>query len=174
MGSVANRALTTTDHALRPTIIKIHLKRSECDRPTWTGVDVFVSLPENELCPVFSLLVYTELGGAKQDPSSHLRMMNRWQKWRSQRTLDRHCTTLADRKGEHAGHSFQSGAATMAATVGIEDSTIQALGRWTSHTVLCYIHTLVLNWYYSPIVLQQLVAVWVDDLSKKCVNQFVH
>ena len=39
----------------------------------------------------------------------------------------------------YAGHSFQIGAATTAASAGIEDSTIQTLGRWQSSSYLLYI-----------------------------------
>ena len=37
----------------------------------------------------------------------------------------------------HVGHSFQTGAATMAAMAGIEDSMIQTMGRWHSSAFLC-------------------------------------
>ena len=40
---------------------------------------------------------------------------------------------------EFAGHSFRIGAATTAATVGLDDSTIQTLGRWKSSSYLLYI-----------------------------------
>ena len=40
---------------------------------------------------------------------------------------------------DFAGHSFRIGAATTAATAGIEDSTIQTLGRWQSSSYLLYI-----------------------------------
>ena len=50
---------------------------------------------------------------------------------------------------DYAGHSFTIGAATTAATAGLEDSTIQTLGRWKSSSYKLYIRT-------SP---QQLAAV---------------
>ena len=39
----------------------------------------------------------------------------------------------------YSGHSFRIGAATAAAQAGLEDSTIQLLGRWSSGAFLRYI-----------------------------------
>ena len=40
---------------------------------------------------------------------------------------------------DFAGHSFHIGAATMASASRVEDSTIEALGRWKSSAFLKYI-----------------------------------
>ena len=39
----------------------------------------------------------------------------------------------------YSGHSFRIGAATTAASVGIEDSLIKTLGRWESAAYLLYV-----------------------------------
>ena len=42
---------------------------------------------------------------------------------------------------KYAGHSFRIGAATSAASKGINDSTIKLLGRWESEAYQIYIRT---------------------------------
>ncbi len=44
-------------------------------------------------------------------------------------------------QSRYSGHSFRIGAATTAASVGVEDSAIQMLGRWKSTAYLSYIQT---------------------------------
>ena len=41
----------------------------------------------------------------------------------------------------YSGHSFRIGTATTAAQAGIEDSTIQMLGRWSSDAFRTYVRT---------------------------------
>ena len=118
------------DSNINPCMVQIHLKRSKCD-----------------LCLVSALLDYIACRG--EAPSSACRGDTPGPFFRtaSGELVTKHwfvsqlCGILAaiglpDHK--YAGHSFRIGAATTAALVGIEDSTIQALGRWHSAAFLEY------------------------------------
>ena len=50
-------------------------------------------------------------------------------------------SSLGLQQDQYTGHSFRIGTATTAAAVGVQDSTIQMLGRWHSSAFLQYICT---------------------------------
>ena len=130
----------TTDHALNPTVIRVHLKRSKCDQ-LGRGVDVFVGRTGNDLCPVTAILRYTELRGNTAGPFFRFQDGQPLTKAKFTNKIRQSLHGIGVQEGQYAGHSFRIGAATTAAGAGIEDSTIQMLGRWTSHAFLRYIRT---------------------------------
>ena len=117
------------DSATHPSMLKIHLKQSKCDQ-FGVGVDIVIGRTGCALCPVSALLSYISL---RQDPPGafFLNLEGRpitkaWFVSRIRAVL----AVLGFPQHEYAGHSFRIWAATSAALAGIEDSTIQALGRW--------------------------------------------
>lgn len=128
----------SVDNRKIPSIVSIHLKKSKTD-PFREGVRVTVGKTNNEICPVVALLSYLAIRGAGPGP------LFRWKDGRPL-TKDhfvravRSALTKADLPAaQYSGHSFRIGAATTAATVGIEDSLIQTLGRWKSSAYLFYV-----------------------------------
>ena len=126
------------DCATYLSMLRVHLKQSKCDQ-FGAGVDVVIGRTGCALCPVSALLAYIAL---RQDrPGAFfLNLEGRpvtkaWFVSRIRAVL----TVLGFPQHEYAGHSFRIGAATSAALAGIEDSTIQALGRWQSAAFLQYI-----------------------------------
>ena len=140
-----SKSLTWGDVAVNshsnPTMVQFHLKTSKCDQ-FGAGSDVVVSRTDNQLCPVSALLQYIELRGDRAGPffldSSH----NVVTKPRFIDRIREILTAIGLPQHQFAGHSFRIGAATTAAAAGIEDSTIQTLGRWHSAAFLQYIRTL--------------------------------
>lgn len=126
------------DDRHQPTMLRIHLRRSKCDQ-FGRGVDVFVGRTANEICPVAATLAYFALRGGTEGPlfiDSQRRPLTKDKFVKRIRDILRE----AGYEAYHfAGHSFRIGAATAAAQAGVEDSTIQALGRWHSAAFLTYV-----------------------------------
>ena len=126
------------DNPRSPSMIKVHLKTSKCDQ-LGEGVDIFVGSTESPICPVTAVLEYIKL---RQDtPGAFFIDRNRKpvrKPWFTQQ-IRQVLQSLGLPQDDYAGHSFRIGAATSAALAGIEDSTIQTLGRWQSAAYLRYI-----------------------------------
>ena len=126
------------DNALAPQVISINLKRSKSDQ-FMKGVKLVLGRTNDNLCPVTALLTYLSHHGNSLGP------LFRWdnQKPLSKSKFVDHVrqALLAANISAHlyTGHSFRIGAARTTASAGIEDSTIQNLGRWQSSAYLLYI-----------------------------------
>ena len=127
-----------------PQVISIKLKRSKTDQ-FMKGVKLVLGRAHNVLCPVTALLAYLAHRGdspgplfrwANQDPLTKTKFVDHVRKGLITANIPAHLYT---------GHSFRIGAATTAALMGIEDSTIQTLGKWKSLAYLLYIK---LIWQY--------------------------
>ncbi len=126
------------DSREKPTMIKVHLKRSKCDQ-FGTGADITMGATGLPLCTVTAILQYIGTRGAtpglffRKSPTQPV-----LKPWFVDQLRDMLAAVGLPRQ-QYAGHSFRIGAATTAAIAGIEDSTIQTLGRWQSSAYLQYI-----------------------------------
>ena len=104
------------------------------------GYFLHIGKGEFLLCAISSLLAYLTLRGNVSGPlflfwdgqPLSCALLTSWL---------RGILSAAGIQGNFSGHSFQIGAATVAARNGIPDHQIQALGRWTSSAYLLYIRT---------------------------------
>ena len=128
------------DDRQNPRMVKFHLKQSKTD-PFGRGTDIILGKTGCDLCPVAAVLNYAAVRGNQSGPFF---MMS------TGRLLTKQCFITEIRRvmgrlglpdHEYAGHSFRIGAATSAVMAGVEDSTIQLLGRWQSAAFLRYIRT---------------------------------
>ena len=121
-----------------PSLIALHLRRCKTDQ-FGKGTHVYINATHNELCPVAALLAYLALRST--DPGPLFRAIDglALRKPHVVGRVREALSALGYVQSHYAGHSFRIGAATTAAAVGIEDSTIQALGRWSSSAFKAYI-----------------------------------
>ena len=126
------------DSRAAPSMVKFHLRRSKCDQ-VGKGVDVVVGRTGTEVCPVHAIVAYIHLRGDAD--GAFFRRPDGTpvsKQWFIERMRDI-LTALGLPPDHYAGHSFRIGAATTAALAGVEDSTIQVLGRWHSAAFVQYI-----------------------------------
>jgi len=107
--------------------------------PFRKGVMVYVGKTGNELCPVMASTAYLAIRGTRPGPFFCHRdgtPLTRPQFVEQVRLI----LSQAGYNPElYASHSFRIGAVSTAAACGIEDSTIQTLGRWESAAYLRYV-----------------------------------
>ncbi len=130
----------SVDSIVTPSAIRIHLKRSKCDQ-LGNGVDVVIGRTTDELCPVTAVLTYMAQRGDQAGAFFRVVDGSPLTKARFVSSVRRALAMAGVDCSPYSGHSFRIGAATAAALAGIEDSTIQALGRWSSNAFLRYIRT---------------------------------
>lgn len=128
----------SVDDVANPKSISILIKRSKTDQ---LGVGAVVNLArtDRDLCPVAALLAYIAARGDKQGPL----FLFKDGRYLTQSSLTLHLRQALSQTGLdpscYAGHSLRIGAATTAASSGMQDSTIKALGRWRSSAYQRYI-----------------------------------
>lgn len=128
------------DNQSSPRMVRVHLKQSKTDQ-FGRGASIVLGKTGKDLCPVSALLGYIAVRGAQQGPffvdtKSHP-VCKSWFVAELRKVI----AVLGLPQDQFAGHSFRIGAATSAALAGMEDSSIQLLGRWQSAAFLRYIRT---------------------------------
>ena len=121
-----------------PTMISLLLRRTKTDQAR-KGVKIVLGKTGRELCPVKALLDFLEVRGMDSGPLFRLSDGQPLTRPRFVEEVRRALLKANLPARDFAGHSFRIGAATTASAAGVEDSTIQALGRWKSSAFLKYI-----------------------------------
>ena len=119
-------------------MVQVHLKRSKCDQ-FGSRSDIVVGRTDANICPVQAIVDYVAKRGDKPGPFFTITLSQPVTKSWFVAQFRAILSAVGLPQFEYAGHSFHIGAATTAALVGMEDSTIQALGRCHSTAFLQYI-----------------------------------
>ena len=130
----------TIDNASSPQILQIYLKKSKTDQ-AGKGAHIYIGRTGGELCPVLATLTYMASRGPEPGPFFKFKDDTPLTKAKFSSSIREALLRIGFPYMNFAGHSFRIGAATAAAKVGLEDSTIRKLGRWSSAALMTYIRT---------------------------------
>lgn len=133
--SLADVAL---DSHSAPSVLKLTIKASKTD-PFRKGVDLFLGRTPSSVCPVKAMVGYLFSRGPAPGPLFLFQDGSVLSRPRLVTAVRRCLSASGFSEEAYCGHSFRIGAATTAATKGVEDSTIQTLGRWQSAAYLRYV-----------------------------------
>ena len=128
------------DSHQNPTVVQVRLKQNKTD-PFRRGVSIFLGRTWADLCPVTAVLAYVAVRPAVNGPFFVFKDGSFLTRDRLVSAIRRALTAAGMDTAGFSGHSFRIGAATTAALVGLEDSTIQMLGRWESAAYQRYLRT---------------------------------
>ena len=123
----------SVDCSSAPSMLFVRLKQSKTDQLRRGGTIVLGKLEQFPLCPLSAILSYLVVRGKTAGPLFV---------WKSGLFLTWENFVAAVRgalEADFNGHSFRIGAATTAASRGMEDSMIKTLGRWESDAYQRYI-----------------------------------
>ena len=125
------------DSITRTNTIYVIIKALKTD-PCRLGVTITVSCTANTVYPVKSLLSYLAIRGTQVGPLFQFTSGAFLNCTKFVATVCQLLTATKFNPDLYSGHSFCIGAATTAASVGLQD-VIQTLGRWKSAAYLTYI-----------------------------------
>ena len=128
------------DHHQDPSVVQVRLKQSKTD-PFRRGVSIYLGRTQTDLCPVVAILAYIAVRPAVNGPLFVFKDGSFLTRDRLVSAIRRALSAAGINTTGFSGHSFRIGAATTAAVVGVEDSTIKMLGRWESSAYQRYLRT---------------------------------
>jgi len=131
-------AIDNKDH---PQVLKVRLKKLKVDH-LGKGVDVYMGKTDCHLCPVIAFIQYMSARGSAEVPFFIFKNENYKSTCMFKSRIRAALKSLGLPEENFTGHSFRIGAATTAASVGIEHSVIHSMGRWSSSASLVYIHAM--------------------------------
>ena len=130
----------SVDSHTDPSVIRVTIKKSKTDQ-FGTGAYIFLARTNSDLCPVTALLNYLAARPPTDGPMFVFEDGSYLSRNKLVQSLNRSLIAAGIDPQYYKGHSFRIGAATTAATMGVQDSLIQKLGRWTSDAFRLYVRT---------------------------------
>lgn len=128
------------DSTSSPTTIQVTIKQSKTD-PFRQGVQLHLGKTDSEVCPVYAILPYLAVRGAKPGPLFMFEDGSYLTRPRFAAMISATLQQAGIDDKHYATHSFRIGAATTAKDAGISDVHIKMLGRWKSNAYQLYVRT---------------------------------
>lgn len=129
----------TVDNPAEPTMLFVRLKQSKTDQLRHGVTIVLGKSHKFPLCPLSAMLGYLVVRGRSEGPLFMWKDGTFLTRANFVTAVKEACVTAGLDAANFNGHSFRIGAATTAASRGMEDCMIKTLGRWESDSYQRYI-----------------------------------
>ncbi len=130
----------SVNSTVSPSMVRVHLKRSKCDQ-IGKGADVYIGRTADELCPVTAVLAYIAQHGGQAGAFFRFRDGTPLTKARFVSNVCRALTAAGVDCAPYSGHSFMSGATTVASLTGKEELDHKGVRALDLSVFMTYIQT---------------------------------